>query len=115
MATGSGTTFLLGWKYVAVAAGQTTATLSVNKGSRISKLIIQPTTGAPGNVILYDGKGANNATVYTYPGSATYDASLFPFEVDFDNLPNTGIGDTAAGWYVTTGNNVTVVAVVQGA
>lgn len=61
----------------------------------IAALVIQPTTTAPGAVTLKDG----SATVYSWPGSATYPAHLPPVIVPL------GI-KAATNWNITSGVNV---------
>jgi hypothetical protein len=98
--------------YVTVAANQTAATLSSKRGTYLKRLIVQPATATPGVVTLLDGTGSGGATVYSFPGGASSVADLKPFEVNIEAYcKNTGA--TASGWKLTTGANVSVVAVVQ--
>lgn len=103
--------------YVTVAASQTAATLSTALGAYLVRLIIQPATTAPGTVILYDGKGATPTTVFTFPSGTTQTAELKPIVIELgvrNLVPAASLGAGAAeGWYITTGANVSVVAVVQ--
>lgn len=89
-------------EYETVAASQTAQVLGATGavGDRIARLIIQPTTTSPGNVILID----NATTIYTYPGG-TVGADLKPIEI------NVGTRSVSGAWKVTTGTNVTVLAV----
>lgn len=107
----------VGVGYVTVAASQTAATLASRRGCYLHRLIIQPATTSPGNVILYDGKGSTPTTVYTFPGGASSVADLSPIVIDFNVRCQEALGDLgtspAVGWYVTTGANVSVVAIVQ--
>jgi hypothetical protein len=103
--------------YVKVAASQTAAKLSDKRGSFLKRLIIQPLTTSPGTVILYDGKGSTPVTVYTFPAGSTAAADLHPVVIEFElhcTAKTADLGTTPAeGWYLTTGTNVAVVAVVQ--
>lgn len=97
---------------VTVAASQTLATLSGRKGAYLKRLIIQPASTSPGVVTLYDGDGTNKIIKYSFPGGASSLTELKPIVVDFDvrcSVVETG----AEGWYVTTGANVSVTAIVQ--
>lgn len=69
-------------------------------GDHLVHLVIQPTTVAPGSVVLKDGA----TTVYTYPGSADYPVGLPPFHVLLD------LDSRSGAWTVTTGANVSVLA-----
>lgn len=68
-------------------------------GDYLARLLIQPETIAPGSVVLKDGA----TVIYTYPGSAGYDAGLVPFYVEVGAVATTR-------WGVTTGDHVNVVA-----
>lgn len=97
---------------VAVAASQTLATLAARRGCHLVRLIIQPATTSPGNVILYDGNGSNKQTMLTFPGGASSVAELKPFSVEINTNCET-VESGQEGWYVTTGANVSVLAIVQ--
>lgn len=91
-----------------IAASQTNAALGATgaAGDYISHIVIQPTTTSPGVVTLYDGStGGTNVTVYSFPGGASSLSNLAPIIIGIcANCVN-------AGWYVTTGANVTVTAI----
>lgn len=88
--------------YETVAAGASNQILGATGaiGDYIQRLIIQPTTVAPGVVTLKD----NTTTVYAYPGG-TVGADLKPFIVEL------GIKCLGASWNVTTGSNVTAIGI----
>lgn len=93
-------------EYQTVAAGQTGARLGSAGGGQkcdfIRKLVITPATTSPGAVTLIDG--ATSITVFA--GGATSVADLKPFAVPLDMMAlNSG------GWSITTGLNVSVIAV----
>lgn len=90
--------------YETVAASQTDQVLGGNgaAGNIISKLIIVPATTTPGAVSIKDG-GGSSITVFT--GGATSVADLAPITVLLDAV------STSGAWKVTTGANVSVIAV----
>lgn len=102
----------VGPTYVAVAASQTLSTLASRRGCHLVRLIIQPESTSPGNVIVYDGDGSSKATVYTFPGGSSSVADLAPIVVEFSVNCKVVEADQE-GWYVTTGANVNVVAICQ--
>ncbi len=91
--------------YETIAAGQTDQVLGPNghKGNILSRLIVIPATTSPGVVQIQDG----DATAITvFAGGGTSVADLKPFVIDID-----AISVVAGGWSVTTGANVSVIAV----
>ena len=98
--------------HVPVAASQTLATLSERKGSYLSHIIVQPATVNAGTVIVYDGDGSNKVAVLTFPGGTGSVADVAPFEIPIHSHAEV-VESGAEGWYVTTGENVSIVAVVQ--
>ena len=86
-----------------VAAGQTAQVLGVTGGTGdyLRRLVIVPATTSPGNVLLLDG--ATSITVFT--GGASSVTELRPIEIDMDMVSVNG------AWKVTTGSNVSVIAV----
>lgn len=94
------------WTYETVAASQTDQMLggSGAKGDILERLIIVPATTAPGVVQIKDGDGSA-ITVYT---GGTVGADLTPIVVDVHAICTAA---TTPGWKVTTGANVSVVAI----
>ena len=90
--------------YETVAASQSDQVLggAGAAGNIISKLIIVPATTSPGAVSIKDGAGGA-ITVFT--GGATSVSSLAPIVVLLDAV------STSGAWKVTTGANVSVIAV----
>jgi hypothetical protein len=86
-----------------VAASQTGQVLGSSgaKGDYISHLIIIPATVSPGSVVLIDN--ATSTTVFA--GGASSVVTLVPFVVPLDAI---SIGGS---WSITTGANVSVIAV----
>lgn len=89
--------------YEAVAASATDQVLggSGAAGDYLVRLMVQPASIAPGTIIIKD----NATTIYTYPGTAAYDAGLAPFSVEI------GANSASGAWKITTGANVSLVAV----
>lgn len=89
-------------KYATVAAAQTAQLLGNTgaAGDLLSHLLIVPATTSPGAVSIIDGTG----TPITVFAGGTLSA-VVPFPVPL-NAKSTG-----GGWHVTTGANVSVVAV----
>lgn len=89
--------------YETVAAGQTDQALGpVGKaGDLLARLIIVPTTTAAGVVQIKDGSGSA-ITVFTGGGTLS-DLKTHVIEV--------GARSTGGAWKITTGANVSVVAV----
>lgn len=89
--------------YETVAASQTAQVLGASgaTGDYIKHLIIVPATTAPGNVLLLDN--ATSITIFT--GGTGSITSLQPFHVLLDMVSVSG------AWKVTTGSNVSVIAV----
>lgn len=89
--------------YEPVAASQTDQALGATGaiGDLLHRLIIVPATLTPGAVSIKDGAGGA-ITVFT--GGAVVD--LAPFQI-----PLAGIRAGGAGWKVTTGANVSVLAI----
>ncbi len=97
---------LLDKDYATIAASQTAQVLgSAVTGNILEKLIIIPATTSPGIVSITDGNGSA-ITVFT--GGASSVADLKPMEV---KIGARNIAATTPGWKVTTGANVSVIAV----
>ena len=86
-----------------VAASQTGQVLGVAgaKGDYISHLIIVPATTSPGAVALID----NVTSTTVFAGGAASVTTLVPFVVPLDAISVSGV------WSITTGANVSVIAV----
>ena len=86
-----------------VAASATLQTLGATgkKGDRLDMLLIVPATVDPGNVIIKDG---TNAAVTVFAGGTGSVPSLIPFPVVI------GEQSLQGAWQITTGTNVSVVA-----
>lgn len=90
--------------YEHVAASQTTQVLGATGGAGdyLTGLLIIPGTTSPGNVLLRDGSGGSDRTIFA--GGASSVSNLVPFFVPFG-------ARATSDWRVTTGANVTVFAV----
>lgn len=93
----------LAGEYETVAASQTGQTLGATGGTGdyLSHLLVIPATTSPGNVIILDN--ATSITVFT--GGASSVSNLVPFQIPL------GMYSASGAWSVTTGANVSVVAV----
>lgn len=91
--------------YEHVAASQTDQVLGGNgtTGDRLYGLVIIPATTSPGAVAIQDGAGS---AITVFAGGASSVSNLVPFFV-----PLAGIKSSAGAWQVTTGANVSVLAV----
>ena len=89
--------------YETVAASQTAQILGSTGaiGDRVSHLVIIPATTSPGNVLLLD----NATSITVFAGGASSVPSLIPFSVPLSMY------STSGAWKVTTGANVSVIAV----
>lgn len=94
--------------YETVAASQTNQVLGTNgnKGDVIERLVIVPATTSPGAVAIRDG---NNTAVTVFAGGATSVADLTPIVIELGMMATDA--DSPVGWDVTTGANVSVVAI----
>jgi hypothetical protein len=92
-----------GTDYETVAASQTAQVLGVtgSVGDYIAGILVVPATTSPGNVLLLDN--ATSITVFT--GGASSVGSLVPFWI------NVGAKSVSGAWKITTGANVSVVAI----
>jgi hypothetical protein len=90
--------------YETVAASQTDQVLGATgfKGDFIEGILIIPATTSPGAVSIKDGSGSA-ITVFT--GGASSVPGLVPIPVPMGMTSNSG------AWKVTTGTNVSVIAV----
>jgi len=94
--------------HVQVAASATKSVLG-NTGAvndTLYAITIVPATTSPGAVTLYDGSGSTGIVLFA--GGATSVVDLKPFQI----LVQAKATATATpGWYVTTGANVSIMAV----
>lgn len=90
-------------EYEKVAASQTAQVIGATgaAGDYIDGLLVVPATTSPGNVILLDN--AISITVFT--GGADSVSNLVPFFIPL------GMISVSGAWKVTTGANVSVVAI----
>jgi len=90
-------------KYETVAASQTAQVLGSTgaAGDYIAGVLVVPATTSPGNVIILDN--ATSITIFT--GGASSVSNLVPFFIPL------GMKSVSGAWKVTTGANVSVVAV----
>lgn len=90
--------------YVAVAASQTAAELKVSAGATgdyLAGVLVIPATTAPGVVTILD----NATTLIAYPGGGTTALlTLTPFYIPVGAVSRSG------AWKITTGANVSVLA-----
>lgn len=100
----SGGANVMGVEYETVAASQTDQVIGATGaiGDLLAGLLIVPATTSPGAVSIKDGAGSA-ITVFT--GGASSVSGMVPFFVPL------GIKATGAGWKVTTGANVSAIAV----
>ena len=89
--------------YETVAAGQTAQVIGTTgaAGDYISHIIVIPATTSPGNVLLLD----NATSITLFAGGASSVSNLVPFVVALDMV------STSGAWKITTGTNVSVIAV----
>jgi hypothetical protein len=70
-------------------------------GDRLAGILINPATTSPGNVIIKDG----STTIYTFAGGASSVSNLATIPVPL------GIKSVSGAWKITTGANVSVIAI----
>jgi hypothetical protein len=90
-------------EYETVAASQTAQALGATGavGDIITGVLVIPATTSPGSVALLDN--ATSITVFT--GGAASVSNLVPFYIPL------GINSTSGAWKITTGANVSCIAV----
>lgn len=93
-----------GTEYETVAASQTDQVMGATgaTGDYISGLLIVPASLSPGAVSIKDGSGS---AITVFAGGTNSVACLVPFFVPL------GIRATGAAWKVTTGANVSAIAI----
>jgi hypothetical protein len=91
------------WEYETVAASQTAQVIGPTGkfGDYLTGLLIIPATVSPGNVLLLD----NATSITIFAGGTDSVATLHPFFVPILSRSKEG------AWKVTTGANVSVIAV----
>lgn len=92
--------------YVTVAASQTAqiiGTANAAKGNYLKRLVIIPGTTGAGAVTLIDGTGGSAVSISIFATGTL--AELAPIVVDLDIVSQVG------AWAITTGANVSVIAV----
>lgn len=90
-------------EYETVAASQTAQVLGATgaAGDYIAGLLVIPASTSPGNVLLLD----NATSITVFAGGAASVSNLVPFFIPL------GAVSASGAWKVTTGADVTVVAV----
>lgn len=93
--------------YNTVAASQTTQACTGNSttgatGDWLAGILVIPGTTSPGAVAIKDG---SNSAITIFTGGASSVSNLVPFFVPI------GARSVKGAWQVTTGSNVTVIAV----
>jgi hypothetical protein len=93
----------LGAEYETVAASQTAQALGATGaiGNYISHILVVPATTSPGNVLLLD----NATSITVFAGGSSSVSSLHPFVVPL------GMYSVSGAWKITTGSNVSCIAV----
>lgn len=93
----------LGFTYETVAASQTAQTIGTTGGlgDYISGVLVIPATTSPGVVTLLD----NAISIPLFVGGATSVSNLIPFFIPLD------MRSVSGAWKITTGANVSVIAV----
>jgi hypothetical protein len=91
-------------EYETVAASQTDQAIGATgaTGDFLSHLLVVPATTSPGAISIKDGGGA---AISVFAGGASSISGLAPFTVPL------GMTSRAGAWSVTTGANVSVIAV----
>ena len=93
--------------YVAIAASQTAAPLAITtaaKGNLLYRLIITPATTAAGTISLIDGTGSDKVTLPIFVAGTLADLATFTIELGI-------VSQKTGGWNITTGANVSVLAI----
>lgn len=90
-------------EYETVAASQTTQAIGATgaTGDYLAGVLVVPATTTPGVVTILD----NTTAVVSFPGGASSVTSLVPFFIPL------GIKSVSGAWKITTGTNVSCVAV----
>jgi hypothetical protein len=93
--------------YKTIAASQTAALCGATGAQYdyLAGVLIVPATTSPGNVLIRDGNGSD---ITVFVGGATSVGDLRSFVVP---LGLYAVAGTTAGWRITTGANVSVIAI----
>jgi hypothetical protein len=96
-------TRLPGQEYETVAASQTAQVIGASgaAGDLINGILVIPATTSPGNVLLLD----NAASITVFAGGGSSVSNLVPFFIPL------GIKSVNGAWKITTGANVSCIAV----
>lgn len=91
--------------YETVAASQANQPLGATgaAGDWLEKLLVVPTSVSPGAITIRDGAEGTAMTVFA--GGASSLSNLAPVKVDL------GVKSDAGAWMVTTGANMSVIAI----
>lgn len=89
--------------YVTIAASQTDVKLGATGaiGDYLQGILVIPTSVDAGNVVILDG--ATSITVFA--GGSASTSNLVPFYIPL------GIKSVSGAWHVTTGSNISVIAI----
>lgn len=90
-------------EYETVAAGQTAQVIGATGaiGDYISHILVIPATTSPGAITLLD----NATSITVFAGGASSVSNLVPFAIPL------GMFSVSGAWNITTGANVSVIAV----
>lgn len=102
--TTSAVNSLAGAEYETVAAGQTNQTLGATgaTGDLLTGVLVIPASTSPGAIAIKDG---GNTAINVFAGGASSISSLHPFFIPL------GVRSGAGAWQLTTGANVSAIAV----
>lgn len=94
-------------EYETVAASATNQALGATgaAGDYLAGVLIVPGTTSPGAVTLKDGSSSPDVGITLFTGGGTSVSNLVPFFVPL------GIKSVVGSWRLTTGSNVTAIAV----
>jgi hypothetical protein len=100
-------TALPGQEYERVAASQTEQALGATgaTGDLLVGLLVIPATTSPGAISIEDGDTSPGTSMTVFAGGASSVTNLVPFFIPL------GIVSVVGAWRVTTGANVSVIAV----
>lgn len=92
--------------YETVAASQTDQVIGAtgDRGDHLAALLVVPASTSPGAISIKDGSGGSSITVFA--GGTASVSNLVPFPI-----PLGLIATASGGWRVTTGANVSVIAI----
>lgn len=96
--------------YVVIAQSGTDSVISLATGTELHRLVIVPGAAACGDVTLKDGSGTGEVTVAVFKGQ-TYAEIPRPTVIDLNGVAAKNATATVAGWHISTGTAVSVVAI----